>query len=261
MEDLVEKLTNTLNVARGSWPITIQGSIENKDGTFTYNLTDPLTFDAKAQHVVYLSSFTGWSNFPNVVKGQNNKFVFSNPRAEVKTIVFGTSLHSVDSYNRYIHQQLKVLGEVQQDATVYPITLSADVATQRVSLSVKKGYKIYFDSDTTWRDRLGFESREYGEGEHEAPKRADIVKTLNIFIEADICYGWSRKGNKTNTIYAIVNNEPAGNMLIEKPNPPIKVVLNKNNINSVNLKFLSDDGEPITFQGEEFILTLIIERL
>ena len=143
-----------------------------------------------------------------------------------------------------------------------PIRLSYDLPTQRIVLTLERGFKVHFEKENTWRWRLGFEARLYeGNGAHIAENRADIVETLNIFIESDICYGWSYGGYKTNILYAIVNSQPAGTMLIERPNPPVKVPLNSRKISSIRLRFFTDDDTPVDFNGEEFVLNIVIERM
>lgn len=268
MEELIERLNNTLAAKKASWPITIKGSITNEDGSFVYTLKDPLQFDDDGTYLVWLWNFTSWSNFPNVVAApaeqQNNKFYYSsNAQTSEKEITLPTSLHDVDSYNAFIHRKMETVGDTVGSGAekVYPANISYDLPTQRIVLTVKRGCKVHFDKDKTWRHRLGFQSKVYGEGRHVAENRADIVETLNIFIETDICYGWSYDGFKTNILYAIVNSQPAGHILVERPNPPIKVQLNKSYINSIRLRFFSDDNKPVTFQGEEFVLNLVIERL
>lgn len=271
MEGVIERLNNTLAAKKSSVPITIKGNITNADGSFVYTLRDPLQFDDDGTYLVWLWNFTSWSNFPNVVADgphQNNKFFYSTPTGAVREISLPTSLHDVNSYNAFLHRKMAATGDATSGSTDkvggplnYPILLAYDLPSQRIVLTVKRGYKVHFERQKTWRQRLGFNAQIYAEGEHIAENRADIVDTLNIFIETDICYGWSYDGYKTNILYAIVNSQPAGTILVERPNPPVKVLLNKRNISSIRLRFFSDDDKPVTFQGEEFVLNLVIERL
>lgn len=270
MEDLIKKLDNTLATKKGSWPITIKGNITNADGSFEYILQDPLQFDNDATYLVWLWNFTGWSNFPNVLAEgpqQNNMFYYSIPAdSKIKVISIPTSLHGVGTYNDFLHRKLLTTGHILPADKAggppsYPISLTYDLPTQRIVLIVKEGYKVHFEKEKTWRQRLGFNAREYGKGEHTAENRADILETLNIFISADICSGWSYKGSSRNILYAMVNCQPAGTMLVERPNPPVRVLLNKKEFSSITLRFFTDDEKPVTFQGEEFILNLVIERL
>ena len=104
MEQILERLNNSLAKQKTSWPITIKGRIENEDGSFTYILRDPLDLDDDGTYLVWLWNFTGWSNFPNVLDSgahQNNKFYYSKPDGTMRTILFAASFHELDNYYTY----------------------------------------------------------------------------------------------------------------------------------------------------------------
>jgi hypothetical protein len=135
MEAVLDRLSNQLAAKKGSWPITIKGTITNEDGTFLYNLKEPLKFDDDGTYLIWLWNFTCWSNFPNVVNSpahlQNNKFFYSGSKNGEREIIIPTALHDVDSYNAFIHSQMIVNGDATgKQGEEYPITLSYDLPTQ-----------------------------------------------------------------------------------------------------------------------------------
>jgi hypothetical protein len=50
-------------------------------------------------------------------------------------------------------------------------------------------------------------------------------------------------------------------MISESPNPVLPCLVNTKYINSITISFTSENGTPITFQGEEFTLVLVIEQV
>ena len=50
-------------------------------------------------------------------------------------------------------------------------------------------------------------------------------------------------------------------MISESPNPILPCIVNTKLITSITVSFSSESGTPITFQGEEFTLVLVIEQV
>ena len=101
----------------------------------------------------------------------------------------------------------------------------------------------------------------YKEGVHLAPNMADVVKSLNILVRTNLSHGWRFKGKRTNILFNIINNVPPGQMITVSPNPVKRVVLTNKNIEEIVLQFETEDGLPVDFRGEEFVLNLVIERM
>ena len=130
----------------------------------------------------------------------------------------------------------------------------------RVIMHVDTGVIVTFKEDTWYRE-LGFECVEHTSGVHLAPNMADVVKSLNILVKTNLSNGWRFKGKRTNILFNIINNVPPGQKITERPNPVKRVVLTNKNIEEIVLQFETEDGLPVDFNGEEFVLTLVIERM
>ena len=152
----------------------------------------------------------------------------------------------------------------------------------RVVLQVHEDAEVEFKDDTWYRE-LGFEKKVYkpestartatqasgvvdmarlsAGGLFLAPNIADIVKGLNILIRSNLSLDWVFKGKRTNILYNISNSVAGGQMLVEKPNPVKRVVPSNKEIHEIVLQFETEDGVGVDFNGEEFVLTLIIERM
>ena len=117
---------------------------------------------------------------------------------------------------------------------------------------------------STWYKELGFNlGTILKEGINIAPNRADIMKTLKIRIECNICNGFKiNKKNEalrfSNVIYEFPNNTATGESISINPNPVIMTTLRQKRFNEIVLKFIDDDRKPINFQNEEFNVVICI---
>ena len=125
-------------------------------------------------------------------------------------------------------------------------------------IRVKKGYKIHFTKGT-WYKELGFnENQILEEGLHTAPNRADLMRTLKIRIECNLCNGFKINGRSSNVLYEFPNNLGTGQPISINPNPVIYTTLIQKRFNEIILRFVDDDNKPINFQGEEWNVVLVI---
>ena len=132
----------------------------------------------------------------------NHKLYYSPDKGStIKTIEYPTSLESCYAYNNYLQSTLQANGKYGDEEDKAPLEVSADLTTQRIVLNVQnEKFMVYFNLPQTWRNRLGFDAKQYGCGLHIAEKRANVMETLNILIEADLAWGWNRNGEPTNTM-------------------------------------------------------------
>ena len=74
-------------------------------------------------------------------------------------------------------------------------------------------------------EKTRFFAKRSAHGKPIAEKRANIVNTIKILFVSDFVRAWKRKGEPTNTFHALVKAKPTGEVIVPKPNPPKKVVL------------------------------------
>ena len=275
MEATLLKLNDLLS-KKETETFSITGT--TSDGTFRCLVEPEANFKEGITHYVYLKSFTGWSYFPNL-DTSNNKFYYSKgpvEKPQIKTITFQTGSYQLADYNNLIHSQ--IVGDKGEPLTVtrteaeikadpkdeHPISIFPYIPTSRIMIRVKKGYTVYF-SKGSWFKELGFKEKTVlGEGLHMAPNRADLMKTLKVRIECNLCKGFRiNKGNKivhSNVLYEFPNNKSTGEPISINPNPVIYTTLIQKRFSEIVLKFYDDDGKPVNFQGEEFNCVLVITQ-
>ena len=254
---------------------SITGRITDaSDGTFRCKIEPEANFKEGVSHYVYLKSFTGWSYFPNV-DNANNKFIYwkheTIPTGNSKiswiqyTINIPPGSYQITDYNDMIHMQMLVNGTVPSSNTVrsgeeiksdpkdeYAISIFPYIPTSRIMVRVKKGYKVGF-IEGTWFKELGFNKGTFLlEGLHTAPNRADLMKTLKVRIECNLCKGFRINGKSSNVLYEFPNNVATGKSISLNPNPVIYTTLIQKKFNEITLQFKDDDDKPVNFQNEEF---------
>ena len=237
------------------------------DGTFRCLVEPEAKFKENVTHYVYLKSFTGWSYFPNLDES-NNKFIYSTIDAtgkkwESKQFSINIGAYQISDYNDVVQSNMLLKGDKDEKdepaIKIYPY-----IPTSRIMIKIAKGYKVHFTKGT-WFKELGFDENQIlEEGLHTAPNRADLMKTLKIRIECNICNGFKiNRGNYmssanskaltySNVLYEFPNNAAAGESISFNPNPVIYTTLRQKSFNEIVLKFSDDDGKPVNFQEEEW---------
>ena len=103
-------------------------------------------------------------------------------------------------------------------------------------------------------------------GIHTAPNRADLMKTLKVRIECNLCRGFKinksheNVASSSNILYEFPNNTATGESISINPNPVIYTTLIQKQFSEITLKFTDDDGMPVNFQGEEFNVIIVIAQ-
>ena len=249
------------------------------DGTYRCLVEPEANFKEGITHYVYLKSFTGWRYFPNL-DSTNNRFVYVTPDNKTKEIILQTGSYQIEDYNNIIHAKMlenkepivkSEVGVIRSEAEAkvdrndeHPIVIFPYIPTSRIMIRVKKGYAVRFQKGT-WFKELGFnEKTDLREGLHMAPNRADLMRTLKVRIECNLCKGFRvNKGNKiihSNVLYEFPNNKATGEPISINPNPVIYTTLIHKRFNEIVLKFFDDDGKPVNFQGEEFNCVIVITQ-
>ena len=272
-EDAVLKLNDLLS-KKETETYSITG--HTKDGTFRCQVQPEANFKEGVTHYVYLKSFTGWSYFPNL-DSNNNQFIYSKVGETItKSFTLPTGSYQISDYNAIIQANMLTKGdkgekltEARSEAEIkanptdeHAIAIFPYIPTSRIMIRVKKGYKVHFLKGS-WFKELGFNKRTtLGEGLHTAPNRADLMKTLKIRIECNLCRGFRiNHGNAlypSNVIYEFPNNTATGESISINPNPVIYTTLIQKKFSEIVLKFVDDDGKPVNFQEEEFNIVLVI---
>src|SRR5437773_4962293 len=279
METALIKLNDLLS-KKETETFSITGTTE--DGTFRCLVEPEANFKERITHYVYLKSFTGWSYFTNL-DNSNNKFIYSRSSDSTinnvkKEIKFESGSYQITDYNNLIHSKIDKVeekitdrseAEIKSDPrSEHAISIFPYIPTSRIMIRIKKGYKVYF-SKGTWYKELGFNKDQVlEEGLHMAPNREDLMRTLKVRIDFNLCKGFRINSGNTedskivnsNVLYEFPNNKSTGEPISINPNPVIYTTLIQKQFNQITLTFKDDDGKPVNFQGEEFNVVIVITQ-
>ena len=106
-------------------------------------------------------------------------------------------------------------------------------------IKIDKGYRVHFIKETWFKELCFNEGTTLEEGLHTAPNRADLMKTLKIRIECNICDGFkiNRGNNKSlkysNVLYEFPNDAAPGESISFNPNPVIYTTLREKSFNEI----------------------------
>jgi hypothetical protein len=254
------------------YPILVNGNLANSN-SYTYRFEQTLRLNPNATHRIYLKSFSAWQNIPNIYLGQNSNFTYIVPAGTAsntssspvsKSISIPQGAYQISDINNYIQLQMQVNGDwisTANAANPYYIVISINLPTQQVLITLYSGFKVDFTQVNSINPLLGFNSRILSGSLNYSDSLVDINPIQNISIYCSICTGFYYSGRQSNILYSFPNSTSAGFMITESPNPVLPCLVNTKNIDYIMFSFASESGFPLTFQGEEFTIVLVIEQV
>jgi hypothetical protein len=250
----------------------INGNLTNGN-SFTYKLEQTLKLNPSATHRIYLKSLSAWQNIPNIYLNQNSNFTYivpantaSNTTASPvsKSISIPQGAYQISDINSYIQTQMQNNGDwnsATNAANPYYIVLSINLPTQQVLITLYSGFKVDFTQPYSVNELLGFNSRVLSASQNYSDNIVDINPIQNISVYCSICSGFYYNGRLSNILYSFPNSTASGYMITESPNPVLPCLVNTKVIDNIIVSFASETGIPITFQGEEFTMVIVIEQV
>jgi hypothetical protein len=241
--------------------------------SFTYVLQQTLRLNSYATHRIYLKSFSAWQNIPNVYLGSNSNFTYIVPAGVAsnttsspvsKSISIPQGAYQISDINSYIQQQMQFNNDWNSAANAtnpYYIVLSINLPTQQVLITLYSGFKVDFTQPNSIYELLGFNSRILSASQNYSDNLVDINPIQNISIYCSICTGFYYSGRQSSILYSFPNSTASGYMITESPNPVLPCSVNTKVIDNITVSFTSESGSPITFQGEEFTMVIVIEQV
>ena len=246
----MEKLNDTLS-RKEHITLDIEGTCDNT-GILVMQLSRTVKLNNNFTHKIALVSLETTAFFPNV-DNSCNKFYYSIGNGNIKIINVPTGAYDISdeqdanfSYNQIIKKGIHSNGDTPDN-----IKISLVGPTGKVMIEIKGEYRVYFNRDNTWRNRLGFHSVNLAAGIHTSNNIANVLPTQKIYVGCNLCVGSIGKGIGRNVLFSFSNHNEYGSPIILAPNPLRPRELQMKEFDSVRLEFFSEDGEPINFQGSQ----------
>ena len=268
LNPLVNVMKDTANLLarKEVIPLFISGTTSN--GTLSIDLVPPIQLNANATHIIYVKSFTTWSNIPNVITGKNDNFTYTNNSGVTKTIIIPQGTYEIDQINQYIQAQMQNNGDYNSSTTPvsYYVTISLNDPTYQVVITTSNSYKVDFTPASSIGSLLGFPNIQINPS-GSATSATGSTKIINILpvqainIICNIASGARLNGVPENLLYSFGFDVALGSLISEKPNPIMPVLCNSKTISTISLQFKDQNKNPVTFGGELITVLIVIEQL
>lgn len=217
-------------------------SITGNSSILSTNYSPALELDG--DYECALLHFSTFNSIPNISK-HNNKFYYGDN--EIIEIPEGTyELQDIYDFIRY-----KV-----KDCT---FKLFSNNNTLKTTIFCTKD--IHFEKSDSIGDLLGYGKvflKSYKL--HESLLPVNILSTTVVRVECDIISGSYINGNPSHILHEFAPNVPPGYRIIEIPKNTIYFKVNRDIINSINIRLLDINNNIVNLRGEEVNLYLHLRK-
>ena len=238
--------------------------------TFTYNsnkVSDTFHFGERLNlnkdfvYTLKLNGYYGWENIINITQ-DNNKLEYSiSSTAPWKEITIPVGIWNFKDLNSKIKSILRLNND-----NVDNITISVDKNEYRIILTLKGGYRVNFNVQSSINKVFGFEKTTYT-GTNKASNNPDIASTQLYFIVIDLIEPnilRKQNGESANLQYVRAIKpfqKNVGEAVIIEDSNPIKYKLLESAYNkeSCKISLVDEDGNLLATKGDEFTIVFTIE--
>ena len=229
----------------------------NDQGVFEVRMTNPPKLTSNVSHKISLVSFQTTSFFPNVTE-TNNKFYYRNATDTAdKVVTVDTGGYNIEDYYDAISVAMLANNDDPKNLLIELVKASG-----KVRITLKNGYKVYFNKDNTCRDILGFtEINLIRDNVYTSANIARVVTTEKVYAKCNLCAETLFNGETSNILFSFPNNKRYGSLLSVNPNPLIPRKLVNTNIDKVRLEFVDEAGNPVSFLRSNICMTILIEQM
>lgn len=228
-----------------STTVTFTGNSSELSATFypTIELHDPYGYSCG------LLDFTTYHSMPNINE-TNNTLTYYKDVNSIEVIEIPVGSYEIEDVLKYLVEAMTKRGhrmEMKLNKNTFKVSFKGSV-TLNFTFPRSIGYVLGFYGECG-QDKL-WESSE--------PIR---ITDLNIIrIECNIVGGTYINGKTSHTIHQFTPNVAPGYKIVEVPRNIIYLPVVSNEISSIYLKFVNQDGNPIDFRGETVTCRLHIKQ-
>lgn len=202
------------------------------------------TLELNSDYECALLHFSTFNSIPNITK-YNNKFYYDTN--EVIEIPEGT--YELQDLCDFLKSKIKRC----------TFKLYCNNNTLKTMIFCTKD--IHFEKQDSIGNLLGF-GKAFLKSNilHESPLPVNILSTTVVRVECDIISGSYINGKSSHIIHEFTPNVPPGYRIIEIPKNTIYFPVNRNSVNSINIRILDANNKLVDFRGEEVQLYLHLRK-
>jgi hypothetical protein len=218
-------------------------SFSGNSSVLTENFFPPIHLDRK--YICGLLSFSVYNSIPNI-KHSCDAIHFDGI-----TIFLNHGAYELQDIFDYITEELK---NKHQEKNI-KLKMEANLNTLKVEIFCSNG--IHFEEENTIGKMLGFSKKYLDANEkHVSDLPVDIMSVNTIRISCDIITNSFINGKQSNILHEFVLSVPPGYKINESPSSISYLPLTTDEISSITIKILDQDGNLVDFQGENIVANL-----
>ena len=240
---------------------SVKNKESNKPENFLTRFNNPITLDSNYEYVIGLNriinmSFT-WFNVNSDYENQLIKYSSDNG-STFNNITFPQGVWNYTDFNEYIKEITKT-GD--NDAPTYPITISFDTTTFRVTVTLATNYQLDL-TQSDFNDLIGFNKKVLKDSVNIGDRVPNLSQDTDILnIHCDLVNSSLVDGDESDIIYTFSTSvlRPSYSFTIE-PRRVTYNPVNKQQISSIRIFITDGKRRLINLNGADTSFSLILKR-
>jgi len=216
-------------------------TLNGNKSTLNASFFPPITLNE--EYECGLVDLQTYNSIPNIDKN-NFRFVIGDQLVEIPT-----GSYEIDDIYNYITTVLK--------RSAPNINLEMKANNNTLKCEIKSNRMIYFNHQRTIGPLLGFSSTVlYPDMLHSSDLPVEINKVNSIRVDCNIINGSFFNDKATHTLHEFSPTVPPGYKINEVPRTVIYLPVTSQEIRSITIRLLDQNGDLINFQGENITVRL-----
>ncbi len=231
------------------------------DFTITHN---SIILEPSKKYEAAFLSLEAYNSFPNITKGKNNIFKYSNDNGTSwKVLELDTGSYEVETLSDEIQRLMVINGDYNVANSEFYITILPNkIKLSSIVNITHPNYKVDFTVPKSFASLLGFKKLVINAGYNESTNIVDIMTTNSILVNVDIIAGSYVNGNPLPVIYSFSPNVSPGYKIVERPSPElIYYPISRNDISIMRVWLTNQDNKPVDLRGEVLTVRIVVKEV
>lgn len=260
-EKILEKL-DTWERSPGSMiSISYSSIYENGKDTsiYTMRLEPPIKLDSPDYEFGLLDLETYYS-FPNVNTNNNNLRYWSKAKSQYVVITIDIGAYNVSEINNEIKSKFLQNGDVNK-----PVNIKVLEGSTRCEMTLRNTV-VDFTYPNSINTIIGFRNQQYGDIAKDlltviSEDIINITDISSIYVKSDIVTNSYENGKSSNVLYSFYPIVPPSYKIIERPNPPTYLPIQRSYIDSISFWLDDDKGRRLNMRGENITMRFYLKKI
>lgn len=207
-----------------------------------------IELDNNTEYEIGLISLWAYNAIPNIETNVNNRIGLGSHVVELEE-----GSYEIDDICSAIKKQLNGWGDDDFILKANNNTLKCEIRSKKDPIDLSIGNSM--------ASLLGFDKEILAPNKwHYSKKPISIIRVNSIRVECNLARGTFRNGIEGHTIHEFYPNVPPGFMFLEQPTSIIYVPINTNQIQTISIRLVDQDGRLINFRNEIITVRINIRR-